>query len=114
MFIPGAIEAAGAGVADACGNGGPGFIVGGGGLGAIVMLGIGAIVGAGDAFVAAGVGALFFTGAGVAIGIPGMGAIVGCAATTGEAVRTIQNAAMANRVTSKGTSGKRRRTYYAP
>ena len=97
MSIPGDIDAAGAGV-----------------LGAIVVLGIGAIVGGGDAFGAAGVGALFFTGAGVAIGIPGMGAIVGCAAIPGDAVRTIENTAMAKRVTSKGTSGKRRRTYYAP
>ncbi len=91
MFIPGSIDAVGAGD-----------------LGAVVMPGIGAIVGDGEAFAGTGDGGLFFTGAGagVAIGIPGMGAIVGCAATAGEAVRTIENAVTAKRERNKGTSGK--------
>ncbi|HWT07327.1 MAG TPA: hypothetical protein VN224_16290 [Xanthomonadales bacterium] len=96
MFIPGAIDA-----------------IGGGGLGAIVMPGIGAIVGTGDAFAAAGLGVLFFTGAGVAVGIPGMGAIVGWAATPGGAASAIENAVTARRTASKGTSTKMA-TYYAP
>ena len=99
MFIPGAIVAAD-----------------GAGLGAGVIPGVGAIVGAGDVFAGAGAGVRFFIGAGVAIGIPGMGAIVGCAATPGDAVRAIENAieATAKRTAGKGTSGMTAGAYYAP
>ena len=103
MFMPGAI------VADAGA---------GDGLGAVVIPGIGAIVAAGDGFAdgaagaGVGVGVFFFAGAGVAIGIPGMGAIVGCAATAGEVVRVMRNAATAKRVASKGTSGGDGQAYY--
>jgi hypothetical protein len=69
--------------------------------GAIVMPGIGAVGGAGDDFAGAGAGVLFCLGAGVA-GIPGIGAIVGCAESAGDAVKAIENAAMAKRVASKG------------
>ena len=108
MFIPGAIDALGAGDRDGTGSGGPGFIVGGGGLGAIVMPGIGAIV-------AAGGGVAFFAGAGVAVAIPGMGAIAaGCAARAGDVAMTIKTAAIMKRIASKGTSRAKTATYYAP
>ncbi len=96
ICIPGAIE-----------------FVGGDGLGAAVMPGIGAIVGAGKGFAGAGVGEGFFTGAGVAMGMPGIGAIVGCAARPGETDRTVRTAAMLKRMASKQTS-RCAATYYAP
>ena len=87
MFIPGAIDVIGTGV--------------GRGLGVIVMPGIGAGV--------------LFLGAGVDIGMPGIGAMVGCAATPGDAVTTIENAATTTkRKASKGTSGATIRVYYVP
>jgi hypothetical protein len=95
--IPGAID-------------GPGLIVGGGGLGAIVMPGIGAMVGVGEGFATVGAGAAVLRGAGVAIGIPGMGAIVGCAAMLGETVPKTTQAAMLRRMASKGTSRGIKRT----
>ncbi len=111
MFIPGAIDALGAGDRDGTGSGGPGFIVGGGELGAIVMPGIGAIVAAGAGVACfAGAGVAFFAGACVAIGMPGIGAIAGCAARTGEAVRTIKAAAATiKRVASKVNLWAKRR-----
>jgi hypothetical protein len=80
MFIPGAVDAIGAGV-----DRGPGVIV---------IPGIGAIVGA---------GVLFF-GAGVDVGIPGIGAMVDWAATPGVAVVARKtDAATTRRKASKGT-----------
>jgi hypothetical protein len=106
MFIPGAIDVIGAGVADATGRGGPEFVAGGELLGAIVMPGIGAIVGDGDAFAAAGLGVVFFAG-GLAIGIPAMGTVAGGAAAPGDAAnarpKAKANAVTARRTASTGT-----------
>ena len=79
-------------------------LIAGGGLGAGVMPGIGAIVEAGDAFSGMGVGVALLTGEGVAIGMPGMGAIAGCAARPGETFRTVKTATTPTRVKSKRTS----------
>ena len=110
MFIPGAMDALGVGDAGPMCIPGAMVPAGGDGLGASVMAGIGAIVGAGEGFGAAGA---FFAGAGVPIGMPGIGAIVGCAARTGEMVETIKIAATLKRVASKGTS-RWAATYYVP
>ncbi len=113
MFIPGAIDALGIGDGDPMCMSGAVEPVAGGGLGAVVMPGIAAIVGTGVAFAGAGVGVAFLAGAGVGIGMPGMGAIVGCAAKTGETLRTVRKAATLKRVASKRTSCWTA-TYYAP
>jgi hypothetical protein len=108
MFIPGAIEALGVGdggpIRIPGAMDGPGLIVAGGALGALVIPGIGAIVGDGEGFGTAGGGVAFFAGAGVVIGIPGMGAIVGCAATPGDTVARRKTATTLKRVASKRTS----------
>jgi hypothetical protein len=111
MFIPGAMDALGNGVAGPIGMPGAmvacGFMDGDGVAGPIVIPGIGAIVGVGEGFAAFGAGVAFFAGAGVAIGIPGMGAIVGWAAKLGETVTRTKKAAMLRRVASKSTSRAR-------
>ena len=88
MFIPGAIDALGAGDA------GPMCIPG-----AMEL-----IAGAGVGVAGAGVGDAFLAGAVVGIGIPGMGAIVGCAASPGDMVMRVKTAATLMRMGSKRTS----------